>query len=130
MAVAPAIPARNLRLDLSILLFKRDSDAETISLTWPKLVASVSFTARPTLVITRSLPSLPTETLFGRSATELLPNATEFSADAVAFCPNAVAFFAVALASLPTAVVFSFVAFALLPKAEEFLPSAAEFLPY
>jgi len=43
---------------------------------------------------------------------------------------GAVAFFAVALASLPTAVVFSFVAFALLPKAEEFLPSAAEFLPY
>ena len=62
------------------------------------------FGARRTLVIWRSLPALPTETLLSRSATEPEPSATLLSAEANASPPNAVLSAPSASEKLPIAV--------------------------
>ncbi len=52
---------------------------------WLTLTASVPLTPGATLLIVRSLPGEPTDTVFGALATEPAPSATEFTPDAVAF---------------------------------------------
>ena len=84
--------------------------------------ASVGFTPAATLVIRRSLPDEPTETVFASFATEPSPKATEFAALACAFAPNAVLLLPVAVALPPAAEL-------LVPDANAFAPVAVLLLP-
>jgi hypothetical protein len=70
---------------------------------WPKLTASVGFVPAATLVILRSLPVEPTDTIFSPTATEPAPSATEFLPLAVARLPSAVALSPDASACAPNA---------------------------
>ncbi|MCY1296891.1 hypothetical protein D9M71_371570 [compost metagenome] len=76
----------------------------TLLFNWSRLTASVPAVPAPTLVICRSLPALPTDTLLARSATELAPRATELSAVAWALEPIAVLLAPEAMAPAPPAV--------------------------
>ncbi|CAJ0809165.1 hypothetical protein LMG19083_04865 [Ralstonia psammae] len=74
--------------------------------------ASVGITPAATLVIWRSLPAVPTDTVLARVATELAPRATELSATALAPAPRATALLPEASELAPMAVVGSAVAWA------------------
>src|SRR5262249_49599663 len=65
--------------------------------------ASVSCVPAATLVIWRSLPTEPTDTVLARSAIEPLPKAIELTVIAMAPLPMAIAFDALATAIGPTA---------------------------
>ncbi|MOA09236.1 hypothetical protein D3C78_1290540 [compost metagenome] len=84
----------------------------TLLLSCATFTASVSAVPAATLVIWRSAPALPTETVLARSATELAPRATEFFALAVTLEP------------LPIATELSPAALALVPTAMLLLPLA------
>ncbi|MNN53060.1 hypothetical protein D3C81_1677930 [compost metagenome] len=75
-------------------------------------------------MICRSLPALPTDTLFSRSATELAPMAAEFFAEAVAPLPMATEFSPAALALVPMATLLLPAASAPEPPATESTPDA------
>jgi hypothetical protein len=98
--------------------------APTLS-NWRRLTASVACVPSPTLVIWRSLPSEPIDTVLGRSATEPVPKATLLFPLALAFAPYAALPLAVARALLPTAMVFSPLATALVPVAIPLRPLTA-----
>ncbi|KWC48838.1 hypothetical protein WL52_14370 [Burkholderia ubonensis] len=57
---------------------------DTALFSWPTLTASVALTPAATLVILRSLPAEPTDTVLASDATEPAPSATEFDPDATA----------------------------------------------
>ena len=80
-AVAPAIPPRSF---LSVFFISLRT-APTERSTYRLFAASVPRTGSATLVIRRSLPTEPTETVFASFATEPWPSATELAA--VAFAP-------------------------------------------
>lgn len=83
---------------------------DTLEFNCPTFTASVAFTPAATLVICRSLPTEPTDTVFARLACELAPNATELSAVALAPAPSATELLPEASEFEPTAVVGSAVA--------------------
>ncbi|KGC31909.1 hypothetical protein DP42_1910 [Burkholderia pseudomallei] len=56
---------------------------DTALFNWPTLTASVALTPAATLVILRSLPAEPTDTVLSSDATEPVPSATEFDPEAV-----------------------------------------------
>ncbi|MDT4860425.1 hypothetical protein FQZ97_949860 [compost metagenome] len=87
----------------------------TLLLSCATFTASVSAVPAATLVIWRSAPAEPTETVLARSATELAPRATEF--------------FSLALEPLPIATEFSPAALALVPTAMLLLPLAVDPAP-
>ena len=58
-------------------------------LNWLMLTASVGFIPGATLVMRRSDPGAPTETVLGSFATEREPSATESRAEALAVSPKA-----------------------------------------
>jgi hypothetical protein len=58
-------------------------------LNWLTLTASVGLTPGATLVMRRSDPDAPTETVLAWLATEPAPSATEFGAEALALFPKA-----------------------------------------
>ena len=79
----------------------------------PTFTASVSATPAATLVMRRSLPCEPTDTVLASVATEPAPSATEFWPTALAFAPSATALAPDATALVPIAVAIVPVACAL-----------------
>ncbi len=71
---------------------------------WATFTASVSAVPAATLVIWRSLPAEPTDTVFARSATEPAPKATALPAIARALPPIAIEFIPAATAAPPNAI--------------------------
>ena len=55
---------------------------------WPMVAASLLLIPGAKLLILRSLPTEPIETVFRSEATEFAPSATEFSAAAVTFASS------------------------------------------
>ena len=86
---------------------------------WPTLAASVGLTPAATLVMRRSLPTAPTETVFGADVTDPAPRAIELACVARAPWPIATAFWPVTVTALPIAT--ALVAFTVLV-----LPNTAE----
>src|SRR5215813_13584275 len=91
-AIATATPSRNLRLfsliwDCSPPIC--DWKLAERLLSWLTLTASVGLMPAATLVMRRSLPGAPTDTVFARLAIEPLPSATELGAVADAPAPSA-----------------------------------------
>ena len=80
---------------------------------WPTVAASVAAVPSATLTICRSPPTVPTETVFARSASEPEPSATLSAAVALASAPIA------------TAPVAPIAVLALLPKAMASISAAA-----
>src|SRR5258707_10746979 len=70
---------------------------------WPTLTASVWLMPGATLVMRRSPPGAPTDTVLATLATEPAPSATEFGALATALGPSAAESDPVALAPSPNA---------------------------
>src|SRR5712691_1773938 len=97
-------------------------------LSWPMVAASVGLTPAATLVMRRSLPGEPTETVLAALATEPEPMATEPAAVAEAVGPSAVAFVPEAMAPSPKAAP-PLLACAPAPIAIELTPLAAELRP-
>jgi hypothetical protein len=98
---------------------------------WPTLAASVGATPAATLVIWRSCPGAPTETVLGRVAIEPWPSATELLplTATKAFAPMAVELWPSALAPAPMATEFVPLAVLFAPRAELLLPLAVLFAP-
>src|SRR3984893_2913559 len=97
----------------------------------PTYAASVGATPAATLVICRSCPGAPTETVLGRVAIEPWPSATELLplTATKALAPMAVELLPSALAPAPTATEFVPRAVLFAPRAELLLPLAVLFAP-
>ena len=107
---------------LSVYEFAAFSVSAALSFNCLTFTASVSVVPAAMLVIWRSLPALPTDTVFSRSATESEPNATLLVADADDLVPSAVL-------SVPVALLWAPVAVARIPCATEKYPDAVDNSP-
>src|SRR5262249_46421504 len=94
-----AVPACATRLLLLIGLCRLGDRLES----WLTLTASVGLMPAGRLVMRRSLPGEPTDTVFAKLATEPLPRATELGAVAEAPAPRAKDPVPLALAPAPRA---------------------------
>ena len=105
-AMAAAIPRRSSLRTLEIEVDKLEIEFEKLlkaPFNWLTLTASVPNVPGATLVICRSPPGTPTDTVLGRVAIEPWPSATELGALAMARSPKAVVLKADATAALPIA---------------------------